>query len=110
MNENLREQIGQRVRKRREQLGLTREALAEWSDLSIQFLADVETGKKNMTTNSLYKVARALNVSTDLLVFGEQDATEYPVVSAMLAKLSGHDCIIAEEMLALFVKAVTKSE
>jgi len=110
MKNTLREQIGWRVRERREYLKLTREMLAEWADLSIQFLADVETGKKSMTTNTLYRVARALNTTTDSLVFGVQDATERPAVSAMLAKLDAPDRAIAEEILALFVKAVTGSE
>jgi len=110
MKDTLRKQIGRRVREQREYLGLTREVLAEWAELSIQFLADVETGKKSMTTNTLYRVARALNVSTDLLVFGQQDATERPAVSAMLARLDARDRAIAEEILALFVKAVTGAE
>jgi len=110
MKDTLCKQIGRRVRKRREYLGLTREVLAEWAELSMQFLADVETGKKSMTTNTLYRVARALNTTTDSLVFGQQDATERPAISAMFSILDARDRAIAEEMLALFVKAVTGTE
>jgi len=110
MKDSSNKQIGLRVREKREYLGFTRETLAEWTNLSVQFLADVETGKKSMTTNTLYRVARVLNVSTDLLVFGQQDAIERPAVSAMLTRLDARDRATAEEILALFVKAVTGTE
>ena len=51
--------IGLRVRQRREELGLTREKMAERAGLSVQFMASVELGKQSMTTDSLKKVCRA---------------------------------------------------
>ena len=62
--------IGLRVRQRREELGLTREKMAERAGLSVQFMASVELGKQSMTTDSLKKVCRALCVSADYIVFG----------------------------------------
>lgn len=47
--------IGLRVRQRREELGLTREKMAERAGLSVQFMASVELGKQSMTTDSLKK-------------------------------------------------------
>ena len=41
--------IGLRVRQRREELGLTREKMAERAGLSVQFMASVELGKQSMT-------------------------------------------------------------
>lgn len=68
--------IGRRVRENRELLGLTREKLAEMADISTSFLADVEAGRKNMTTNTLYKLCPALGVSADYLIFGRAAADE----------------------------------
>ena len=106
MTEKLCVQIGKRVRSRREALGLTREQLAEQSQLSVNFLADIETGKKNMTTNSLYKVAQALNLSTDYILFGEEGEANKTQLENMLASLSKKDRDLAESILESFVKAV----
>lgn len=69
-------EIGKRVRKLRESQKLSREKLAEAAGISAQFLADIEYGKKGMTTTTLYKLCLALGVSADLLVFGDTTDTE----------------------------------
>ena len=61
-------ELGGRVRAWRAQRGMTRKALATDSGLSERFLADVESGKGNVSINSLEAAARALNISIiDLL-------------------------------------------
>ena len=59
----LNREIGLRLRSRREQKSLTRERLAEYADISVQFLADIETGRKGMTVQTLRKLAVALHLS-----------------------------------------------
>ncbi len=56
-------ELGSRVRAWRARRGMTRKALAADSGLSERFLADVESGKGNVSINSLESVARALNIS-----------------------------------------------
>ena len=61
-------ELGTRVRAWRARRGMTRKALAADSGLSERFLADVESGKGNVSVNSLEAVARALNITViDLL-------------------------------------------
>ena len=61
-------ELGSRVRAWRARRGMTRKALAADSGLSERFLADVESGKGNVSINSLAAAARALNISMiDLL-------------------------------------------
>ena len=61
-------ELGARVRAWRARRGMTRKALAADSGLSERFLADVESGKGNVSINSLEAAARALNISIlDLL-------------------------------------------
>ena len=45
--------VGRRLRCRREELALTRKKLAECAEISVQFLADIETGRKGMTVQTL---------------------------------------------------------
>ena len=56
-------ELGARVRAWRARRGMTRKALAVDSGLSERFLADVESGKGNVSINSLEAAARALNIS-----------------------------------------------
>ena len=58
-------EIGLRVRNNRTLLKLSREKLAEEADISLSFLADIEHGRKNMTTVTLYGLCKALHVSAD---------------------------------------------
>ncbi|MBQ4136484.1 MAG: helix-turn-helix transcriptional regulator [Clostridia bacterium] len=67
--------IGKRIRALREKYNLSREALAAKSEISVQFLYDIETGKKGMTVTTLSKLATALKVSTDEIVFGKNDSS-----------------------------------
>ena len=61
-------ELGARVRAWRARRGMTRKALAADSGLSERFLADVESGKGNVSINSLEAAARALNITViDLL-------------------------------------------
>ncbi len=105
MAESLSVEIGKRVRRRREELGFTREHLAEQCDLSARFFAEIESGRKNMTTKSLYRVARALNLSADYILFGEE-AGVGSGLEKIFSELSKEDRDIAEEILKNFVKAV----
>ena len=56
-------ELGSRVRAWRARRGMTRKALASDSGLSERFLADVESGKGNVSINSLEAAASALNIS-----------------------------------------------
>jgi XRE family aerobic/anaerobic benzoate catabolism transcriptional regulator len=61
-------ELGARVRAWRARRGMTRKQLAVDSGLSERFLADVESGKGNVSINSLEAAARALNITLlDLL-------------------------------------------
>lgn len=62
--------VGARVYEVRKKQKLTREQLAERADISTQFLADIEGGKKGMTVITLKKLCVALGVSADFLIFG----------------------------------------
>lgn len=66
--------IGLRIRKLREEQKLSREKLSEKSNISNQFLADIETGKKGMTVETFIKISEALSVSPNDLIFGFKDS------------------------------------
>ena len=80
-------ELGGRVRAWRARRGMTRKQLAADSGLSERFLADVESGKGNVSINSLAAAAQALNITIlDLL----QDAAR-PALARVQGLLSRLD-------------------
>ena len=77
-----RREMGRRIKERRETLSITREKMAEYLDVSPQFVADVEYGNKGVSIKSLYILSQALGVTADYILAGsvyeldnESDAT-----------------------------------
>lgn len=73
MIDNLNTDMGSRIRALRDEKDITRERLAEKAEISTQFLADLELGYKGMSAATLYKLSRALCVSSDYLLFGNKN-------------------------------------
>jgi len=70
--------VGKRIKKRRTELGWTQETLAQKAGVSKSFLSDLENGKRNVGADTLHDIARALTLSLDYLMAGEESETEPP--------------------------------
>ena len=64
-------EIGARIRELREIQNYTREGLAEKVDISAKFLYEIEMGKKGFSADTLCRISRALSVSCDYIMLGE---------------------------------------
>jgi len=64
-------EVGERIRELRETQNYTREVLAEKVDISTKFLYEIEVGKKSFSADTLSRLAKALSVSCDYIMFGE---------------------------------------
>jgi transcriptional regulator with XRE-family HTH domain len=65
--------LGQAVKRRREELGLTQEQLANNADLHQRWISNVENGKRNPSYGSLRRLAAGLELSaSELLTRAEQ--------------------------------------
>ena len=64
--------IGARIRAKREQMGYTREQLAEKLDISSKFCSDIELGARGMSLATLVNLSQALYLSTDYILFGDE--------------------------------------
>jgi transcriptional regulator with XRE-family HTH domain len=72
MNDNIdRISVGNRIKKNREQMGLTRDQFAEMIDISTSFFTQIERGEKLMSVQTLVKIAIKLNLSLDYLIWGD---------------------------------------
>lgn len=106
----LNKEIGRRVREMREFQGFTRENLAEYADISVQFLASIESGQKSMTTHTLYKISKSLNVTTDYLVTGKTSSSKDSKITLLLETLSEDEKSFAENILTSYIKALSSRE
>jgi len=60
--------LGQRLRERRRELGLTLKQLSDATDLSIAYLSDVERDKADPPTKTLVRIADGLRTTNDALL------------------------------------------
>lgn len=102
--ESLAPDIGRRIAQRRNQLGLTQAEAAELSGLTQQFFASVETGRKNMRADSIVKVSKALNISTDFLLTGAVTDFERSRLMKMLEPLDADQLSLIEEIITRVLK------
>ena len=68
------EELGQAVRSRRNQLGLTLSQVAERTGLSVPFLSQVETSFAAPSLTSLFAIARVLDTTPERLLAGPVSA------------------------------------
>jgi transcriptional regulator with XRE-family HTH domain len=62
--------LGERLRARRESLGLSQEALADRAGVHWTFLGQVERGQRNLSLHNLLKIAAGVGVDPAELVRG----------------------------------------
>lgn len=100
--------IGERISKLRKNLGLTQEKLAEKADISVQFLVQIEHGKKNMKIATLQRLCSALSVSADYIINGTEAEPCSTEVHSLLNTLSEEDRLKAVKLLAAFARIITE--
>lgn len=69
--------VGQRIKERREELGLSQEALAGRLGLSFQQLQKYERGTNRVSAGRLFELTQALEVSLTFFFKGMEDLIEH---------------------------------
>jgi transcriptional regulator with XRE-family HTH domain len=65
--------VGSNIRLRRHSIGLSQEALADLCGLHRTYIGAIERGERNITVNTLARVADALGCSAlDLLIYPDK--------------------------------------
>jgi XRE family aerobic/anaerobic benzoate catabolism transcriptional regulator len=92
--------LGDRVRQARARRGMTRKQLARDSEVSERYLAQIEGGTGNISVLVLRQLAKALNVSADVLLFeGPEPPVELVHTVEFLRRLSLDDLKLARQVL-----------
>lgn len=89
-------QIGARIKAARENERYTQAQLAEFIDISPQFVSDMERGVVGISFETLIKICRALHVSADWLLLGSTDLS--PSLEIITDKLRS---LNAEQLCAI---------
>lgn len=97
--------FGLRIRAIRERQKLSREKLAELANISTQFLADIETGKKGMTVVTLKKICSALHISSDLIIF-DNDKADTSYINSMLTTVPPEKTEDLQQILSMIIKLI----
>src|ERR1700722_20062629 len=92
--------LGDRVRQTRARRGMTRKQLARDSGVSERYLAQIESGHGNISVLVLRRLAKALNVSVDVLLFDDPEPpVELVHTVEFLRRLSSDDLKLAHRLL-----------
>ena len=70
-------EVGERIRILREINNYTREFFAEKVGISPKFLYEIEIGRKGFSADTLCRIASALSVSCDYIMYGESNDNLY---------------------------------
>ncbi len=102
--------VGLRIREIREAMQLTREQFSELCNISDSFLAAVESGKKSITSKTIYKICSGANVSADYLIFGNQNGFECDTVIEILNQMTPSERDSAVRILTEFFLAISHAK
>ena len=64
--------VGDRIKKRRKDLGLSQHDICIRVGLSKSFFSELESGKRNVSSSNLLSIGRVLGVSLDWLMTGKE--------------------------------------
>lgn len=66
-------EVGERIRKIRKDLNMSREIFAEMVDISDVFLGQIERGERSLSLKTLCRIVKFTGNSTDYILFGTKD-------------------------------------
>ncbi len=98
--------IGRQIRSRRDAEGLSQAALADKANISPQYLCVVENGKKNISLKTLIRIAKALDTSVNVLLYGNTNLEPGERDAEIRKLLSG--CTDYEKKIVLDVATAAK--
>jgi XRE family aerobic/anaerobic benzoate catabolism transcriptional regulator len=94
------EQLGQRVRTMRALRGMSRKVLAKVSGISERYIAQLESGKGNVSIVLLRRVSNAMAAHLEDLIPTAEPAPDWPVIRDLLRKATADQVAQAKDVLS----------
>lgn len=100
--------VGLRIREIREVLNMTREEFSEKCNISSSFLTAVESGKKAVTSKTLFKICTTFNISADYIIRGNgnHQGFEIDMIIEMLHSMDKKSKEYAVKILRDYIEAI----
>lgn len=92
-------QIGNEIRIARERAGLTQEQFGEIVSLGTKNVSDIERGVAGITMSTLKRICEKLSISSDLIVFGDQEKNDAAYLAERLERLPPEQFKAVKEFL-----------
>lgn len=93
--------IGKRVMQLRMEKRYTREQFADMAGISEKFLYEIENGKKGFSATTLMKLSKALNVSMEYIMTGEDYRKPENEIVATLERFTPNTLENVERLLKI---------
>jgi XRE family aerobic/anaerobic benzoate catabolism transcriptional regulator len=94
------QQLGQRVRTMRALRGMSRKVLAKVSGISERYIAQLESGKGNVSIVLLRRVSNAMGAHLEDLIPSGDPAPDWPVIRDLLRKATPNQIAQAKDALS----------
>src|SRR3954454_6359208 len=94
------EQLGQRVRTMRALRGMSRKVLAKVSGISERYIAQLESGKGNVSIVLLRRVSHAMGAHLEDLIPATEPAPDWPVMRDLIRKATPSQIAHARDILS----------
>jgi XRE family transcriptional regulator, aerobic/anaerobic benzoate catabolism transcriptional regulator len=94
------EQLGQRVRTMRALRGMSRKVLAKVSGISERYIAQLESGKGNVSIVLLRRVSHAMGAHLEDIIPTAEPAPDWPVIRDLLRKATASQIAQAKDALS----------
>ncbi len=101
MQEDMFVRMGQRIKKAREECGLTQQELAEQTGRGLRHLQDIEKGRKNPSFDMLASYINRLGIAPNELFY-----TDVPAVEKEVQHLMGKLLACTEDERAILLKTL----
>ena len=94
------EQLGRRVRTMRALHGMSRKVLAKVSGISERYIAQLESGKGNVSIVLLRRVSDAMGAHLEDLIPANEPAPDWPVIRDLVRKATANQIAQAKDILS----------
>ncbi|MCM1296300.1 MAG: helix-turn-helix domain-containing protein [Muribaculaceae bacterium] len=103
-------QIGKRIYERRKQLRMTQDELSERAEVTPQTISSAERGQKSLRSENLFRVSKALGVSSDYLLTGNITGDDLQYLSDKLSGLTPTQYRRLEDMIDIYLAAISEQQ
>lgn len=102
--------FGERLRRRRNELGFTQESVSDKNNISLRFYQMIERGEKSLSLDTLIGLSKTLNISIDYLLFGDMPHALDNPIADIISSLSSDQRSDALKILQLYAKSCGKPQ